>query len=428
MFDEVLSFDFLANNEIEVQQLKLVQSTIAHAKACSKFYATKLAQFENILSLTDLQKIPCTSKDELNGQNKEFIAVSKNKVLRTVTTSGTLGSPTQVPLSENDLNRLAHNEYLALKIAGITAANNVQLVTSLDPAFMATLAYELGLKKISAGVIKTGTEKLDFQWKSLQNNQIDVIIIVPSFFLKLLHFAHEQGFNIASLNLKKAICIGEPIRNQDYSLNALGQKIQSLFPTIALHSTYASTEMATAFTECERRIGGHQLRELIYTEILDEHEQPVKNDEYGELTITTLQNEAFPLIRFKTGDIVRLETSPCYCGRTSPRISPVLGRKAQQMKLKGTTVYPQAVFDSCAALPEINEYQLVVVKNALGLDELTIYLSLSQSAELDFIEAHFKSKLKVTPRIEIISTEDMKQKQWKHGVRKPIKFIDLRNQ
>ena len=428
MFDETLSFELLANNEIEVQQLKLVQSTIARAKAHSKFYATKLAPFENISALTDLQKIPCTSKDEVNEQNKDFIAVSKNAILKTVTTSGTLGAPTQVPLSQNDLNRLAHNEYLALQIAGITADNNVQLATSLDAQFMATLAYELGLKKIGAGVVKTGTEKPSIQWKSLFDNKIDVIIIVPSFFLKLLSFAKVQGFDISTSKLKKAVCIGEPIRNQDYSLNVLGQKIQTLFPTIALHSTYASTEMATAFTECKKQNGGHQLRELIYTEILDENEQPVKNGDYGELTITTLQNEAFPLIRFKTGDIVKLETSPCLCGRTSPRISPVLGRKSQQMKLKGTTVYPQVVFDACAALSDINEYQLVVSKNELGLDELTIYLSLSQPATRDFIEAHFKSKLKVTPRIEIVSTEVMKQKQWKHGVRKPIKFLDLRNQ
>lgn len=426
MFDEALSFDSLSESEIKAQQLRLIQLTIDHAKTHSNFYKKKLRKFKNIGTLEDLHKLPCTSKDELNSSNQDFICVLRNQILKTVNTSGTLGAPTQVALSRNDLNRLAHNEYVALQLADITADNKVQLATSLDATFMATLAYELGLEKIGAQVIKSGTEKPEIQWKSIFDHQIDVLVIVPSFFHKLLLFAKENQLDFSKSHLEKVICIGEPIRNQDYSLTILGQKIQTLFPAINLYSTYASTEMATAFTECNQQNGGHQLRELIYTEVIDENENLVENGEYGELTITTLQNEAFPLIRFKTGDIVKLENSPCPCGRTSPRVSPVLGRKSQQMKLKGTTVYPQAVFDACNSLVEMDTYQLVVFKDELDLDQLIIYLNLSQQKPLSSIEYHFKSCLKVTPLIQLTSYEEMSKKLWKHGGRKPIKFLDLR--
>ena len=104
---------------------------------------------------------------------------------------------------------------------------------------------------------------------------------------------------------KKAVCIGESLRNSDFSLNTLGQKITDLWD-LELYSTYASTEMSTAFTECEHSRGGHHHPELILVEVLDENGQAVAEGEAGEVVISTLQMEAMPLLRFKNRRYLRM--------------------------------------------------------------------------------------------------------------------------
>src|SRR6185436_6673786 len=120
-------------------------------------------------------------------------------------------------------------------------------------------------------------------------------------------------------SVQKAICIGENIRKTDLTLNILGKKITEAW-NIKLYSTYASTEMQTAFTECSEGNGGHYQPELMIVELLDENDQHVKPKEPGEVTITTLDVEGMPLLRYKTGDICTFDDSPCACGRTSLRL------------------------------------------------------------------------------------------------------------
>src|SRR5690606_6455332 len=122
------------------------------------------------------------------------------------------------------------------------------------------------------------------------------------------------------------------------------RKIREIWD-IELYSTYASTEMAAAFTECNQFIGGHHHPDLVIVELLNNEDKAAAKNEPGEVTITTLGNEAFPLIRFKTGDIASLYTEKCGCGRTTARLGPIIGRKQQMIKFKGTTVFPPAIFD-----------------------------------------------------------------------------------
>ncbi len=107
-----------------------------------------------------------------------------------------------------------------------------------------------------------------------------------------------------------------------------------------LYSTYASTEMAASFTECSYGAGGHHHPELLIVEFLDGNDNPVPKGEAGELTITTLGVEGMPLLRFKTGDICHGHYETCKCGRKTMRVGPVIGRRNQMIKYKGTTLYP----------------------------------------------------------------------------------------
>jgi phenylacetate-CoA ligase len=217
------------------------------------------------------------------------------------------------------------------------------------------------------------------------------------------------------------------LRNQDFSLSTLSGKITEKW-NIKLFSTYASTEMSTAFTECEHAIGGHHHPELIIVEVLDDNNQPVPEGEPGELTFTTLGIEAMPLIRFKTGDIVKLHTEPCACGRNTLRVGPVIGRKQQMIKYKGTTLYPPAMNDVLNGFDNIETHIIEISTNELGTDEIVIKLAVKEQSEafLREIKDHFRAKLRVTPKIEFTTKEILTPLIFNPMSRKPIHFFDNR--
>jgi phenylacetate-CoA ligase len=213
----------------------------------------------------------------------------------------------------------------------------------------------------------------------------------------------------------------------DFSLNVLGKKITEQW-NIQLYSTYASTEMQTAFTECKAGQGGHHHPELLYVELLDDENQPVGPGAEGEVTITTLGVEGMPLLRYKTGDICRYETSRCSCGRNTIRLSPVIGRKKQMIKYKGTTLYPPALFDLLNEMEEVKEFVVEVFSNEIGTDEILLHLwPVSESEETDRkIRSYLQAKLRVIPEVRYISQAEIMKMQFPEGMRKPMKFVDNR--
>jgi phenylacetate-CoA ligase len=186
--------------------------------------------------------------------------------------------------------------------------------------------------------------------------------------------------------------------------------------------------MSTAFTECKFGVGGHHHPELIIIEVLDNNNNPVKNGEVGELAFTTLGVEAMPLIRFKTGDIVQLHNEPCLCGRNTIRVGPVLGRKQQMIKYKGTTLYPPAMNDILTNFEDIELHVIEIYTNNLGTDEIVIKIASKTQTNsfLQEIKDHFRAKLRVTPRIEFIEKTVLSSLVFNPMSRKPIHFFDKR--
>jgi phenylacetate-CoA ligase len=353
---------------IERFQEKELQKLVAYLAEFSPYYKN-LFNKENISPskirlLSDLLNIPLTDKSHLQLFNNDFICVPRHKIIDYITSSGTLGDPVTFAMSDKDLERLAYNEYISFACAGGKPGDIFQLMTTMDKRFMAGLAYFLGVRKLGAGIIRVGNGIPELQWDSIKRFSPNNIIVVPSFILKIINFADENGIDYRNSGIKKAICIGENIRNQDFTFNLLGQKIKDKWD-IELISTYASTEMATTFTECEHGHGGHHHPELIITELLDNDGNPVAEGEPGELTITTLGVEAMPLLRFRTGDVCTFHNEPCICGRKTKRISPIFGRKNQMIKFKGTTIFPSSIFDILDHSDNIENY--VVVRMVLKM-------------------------------------------------------------
>ncbi|AZA72270.1 phenylacetate--CoA ligase family protein [Chryseobacterium indoltheticum] len=417
--------------DIKKFQEEKLQELLQYLESNSPFYQQLFKenniQITDIQTLEDLQKIPTTSKNDIQENNDDFFCIPQNKIVDYSTTSGTLGDPVTFGLSDADLERLAYNEAISFACAGIQKGDVVQMITTIDKRFMAGLAYFLGLRKMGASVVRMGPGIPELQWDSIFRYQPKYLITVPSFLLKMIDYAEKHGIDYKNSSVYGAVCIGESIKNQDFTDNILSQKIKEKW-NIQLYSTYASTEMSTAFTECEHQIGGHQHPELIITEILDDEGNAVKDGESGELTITTLGVEALPLLRFKTGDLVKAHNEPCKCGRNTMRLGPVVGRKQQMIKYKGTTLYPPAMNDILNDFEGILCYQIVIQSNEIGLDEIIIKLSTEREDESfeGEVRDHFRAKLRVSPKIEMVNFDILSKTVFNPNSRKPITFIDLR--
>ncbi|MFD2596691.1 phenylacetate--CoA ligase family protein [Sphingobacterium griseoflavum] len=417
--------------EIKAYQEELLRRQLAYLNEQSPYYRALFSRhaidIEAIRTIADLSSIPTTSKDDIQHHNEAFFCVARTSIVDYCTTSGTLGRPVSFGLTESDLERLAYNEMRSFETIGVQPGDLVQLMTTMDRRFMAGLAYFLGLRKMGAGVLRVGSGVPQMQWDSILQYKPRFLIAVPSFLLKMIEYAEQHGIDYRNSGVESVLCIGESLRDQQLNDSLLTARIREKWP-IKLHSTYASTEMGAAFTECSFFQGGHVHEDLIITEILDDNEDQVADGESGELVITTLGVEAVPLLRFKTGDIVRRYTEPCACGRHTYRIGPVEGRKQHMVKYKGTTLYPPAMHDLLVGFTEIEHHVIEILNNDIGTDEIVVYIcSKSPSDELLLdIKDHFRAKLRVTPRVEWRAIDELQKIIFNPLSRKPITFIDKR--
>lgn len=413
----------------EQKMLALLQYLQANSPFYKKWFYDHKIDIQSIRSLHDVEEIPTVTKEDIQQYNLDFLCVPKSSIVEYASTSGTLGSPVTIALTAQDLNRLAYNESLSYGLMKLNSDDIVQLMLTLDRQFMAGIAYYLGAQKYQVASVRSGPGLPSMQLETIKRLNTTVLVAVPSFLLKMIEYFKSIHLDPNTLPVKKVLCIGENIRNSNGELNALGTAITESWH-IELYSTYASTEMQTAFTECEAGCGGHHHPELTYVEILDENGKRLPAGEYGEVTITTLGVEGMPLLRYRTGDICCYYDEPCSCGRQSIRLSAVKGRKKQMIKYKGTTLYPPAIFDILNQSPAIKEYVVEVKSNSIDTDELVLHIHTNLS--VDDCERQLKpflqSRLRVVPAILYHSSSEMSDMLFPQGSRKAVKFIDHRHE
>ena len=417
--------DIQSIQEVELQKL------LQYLNQYSPFYKNHFTKHNidiNTISLKNLSQIPTTTKDDLQQNNWDFLCVEKNKIAEYCATSGTSGKPVTIALTANDLNRLAQNEVLSFESIGCTSNDIFQLMLTLDKQFMAGIAYYSGIQKLGASSIRVGAGNIATQIDSMVNNKPSVLIAVPSFILKIIEFAQENKIDLNDTTVQKIICIGENIQLENNVYNELSKRILKHW-NVQLFSTYASTEKQTAFTSCKQHNGNHAHPELLIFEIVDDNDKPLGANQYGELVITTLGVEAMPLLRYKTGDICCYFDKPCACGDASFRLSPIVGRKNQLIKLKGTTLYPATIFNVLNSLEAIADYFIQLDKSEIDTDELSVYISLhddNENNQQKIIQA-IQSSLRVLPNIYFVLNDEIKTMQISASNRKLNKFVDNRN-
>lgn len=420
-----LAFDSIAVIR-QQQEMLLVQ----HLQQCSKspFYSSVLKKVKlggrKRISLDVLQDLPLASKSDFENSNLEFLAVEKSKIRDIVQSSGTTGLPTQMMYTARDLARLAYNEAVCFKGCGMTKADRVLLTCTMDRCFVAGYAYCLGTHAVGAASIRSGLNLVEGHASVIALMQPTFIVGVPAFLRKLGRHLHERGEQ--PKGIKGLICIGEPLRDEWMRATALTKEIERLWNAPAF-STYSSSEIVTSFCECSAQQGGHVAPDLGIVEIVDKKGNLLPIGEIGEVVVTPLGVEGMPVVRFCTGDIGYILDEPCACGRKTVRLSPILGRRAQMLKVKGTTFYPATVFEVLNGIPAVTEYFLSVTKQEGG-DGVHVTVSLSKDAPdmRQNISDALLARLRVRVNISVVDETTIRKQVYVPQSRKPIRFFDLR--
>ena len=293
---------------------------------------------------------------------------------------------------------------------------------ALDRAFMAGLAYFLGLRKIGATVIRSGSGQLMLVAEFVRRYRPNVLVGVPSLFLALGRMLEKHGDDLLSFGVEKIVCIGEPVRNADLGLSPLGQALAATWGA-EVYGTYASTEMATSFSDCPAGRGGHVPPDLCVIEVVDEQGRPVAAGEAGEVVATPLGIEGTPLLRYRTGDIATLHSEPCSCGRTPPRLGPILGRRAHMLKCRGTTLFPAAIGSALMTLSGVQGHYLEVYREFDLSDRLKVVVGSNGDLSVEQVAEVIAAKTRVKPEVVLVTPEEVQARTIQPDKRKPVTFF-----
>ncbi len=399
---------------------QLWAETFRHAAEHSPFYREQFRGWKDVPALAAL---PTVDKKVVSERNLDFLCVPRAQVAEIVTTSGTTGQPLLWMLTAADLQRLAVNEKISFGCVGLQAGDTVLVAVAMDRCFMAGLAYWLGLRELGCAVVRTGATSPLLVLEMIERVRPTAIVAVPSFLRVVAEKAREAGFDLKNSSVKKAVCIGEPIRDSGLVLNASGRAIEATWGA-KVYSTYGVTELANSLCECDAGAGGHLHDEQLHLEILDDRGQPVAEGEEGEVVATTFGVEAMPLIRYRTGDCAALFLAPCVCGRTTPRLGPILGRKNQRLKFKGASVFPStlaAVLEQAAGV----EAFVIIARRESELSDAIEVLVHGPALATTLREA-LQARARIAPQIRHASLEEIEALQLPPQARKRRTFVDLR--
>lgn len=420
-----------SSDQIEAAQQDAWSKTFDYVFAKSPFYREHFRRAglspAQSLPLAELSRIPSITKAEVSANPASFLCVDQSRVVDIVTTSGSTGQPLAWMLTDADLERLARNEELSFAAAGFTESDTVLLAVAMDRCFIAGMAYFLGLRKRGCAIIRIGASTPALHLDMLQRARATAIVGVPSFLCRLAAIAENAKLDLTKFGVRKAVCIGEAVRGQDFQLNAAGRTIAQRW-NASVFSTYGVTELAASLCECEAGCGGHLHPELLYLEALDEQDQPAPDGQVGELTATTFGVEGMPLVRYRTGDYAAIHRQPCACGRASLRIGPIVGRKDHKLKIKGATIFPSTFKVVLDSTPGVGAYVMMARRDGNMADcmEIKLACSADPATVLPELRERCQSAAKVIPELTLVSPGEIESLQMPEGARKRRYFVDLR--
>lgn len=397
---------------MEQLQLERLRLTAERAYRNVPFYQKRFSQLklvpDDIGSLSDLSKLPFTTKDDLrDGYPYQMFAVPMRDIVRIHASSGVAERPIVIGYTYSDLRHWAELVARILSAAGVTKDDVVQIAFDYG-LLTGAFGMHYGAEMLGASVIPVSSGNTERQIQIMEDFGTTAFISTPSYALYMIEIMDRIGVSAAAMSLRVGLFGGEPMSDK------IRKKIESSLDVVATDNYGVSVLMGPGVAgECELREGLHVNEDHFLVEIVDPETLEVLPDGYdGELVITTLTNEAVPMIRYRTGDVTRIMREPCKCGRTTLRISPVWKRTDDMIIVRGVNIYPQEVEKLLYDIENVEPRYQIVVDHEDGLDYMTLRIELSSRmisdqmiklVELeDTIKRRVQASLGITPRIRLV--------------------------
>ena len=364
-------FEAIDREELEQIQLERLQATLHHAYRHVPFYRDLFDKAGlgpgDIFSLRDLREVPFTTKEDLlQGFPYAFFAVPMSKVARIHTSSGTTGKPIVVGYTRRDLQYWAHLNARILMAGGLGERDVLQISFNYG-LFTGGFGFHAGAELLGATVIPASAMSITRQINIMINFKATALVSLPSHALRIGHRLQEMGVDPRSLSLRVGFFGAEPWSE------ATRKQIEEHLLIKALDN-YGLAEVGGPGVsyECEYRHGLHISEDHFYPEIIDPATGEVlEPGREGELVLTTLTKEAFPVLRFRTGDLTSLTYEPCECGRTLVRMARVKGRVDDMIIIRGINLFPSQIEDVLLSY-DVGPNYLIRLYREEGLDQVEV--------------------------------------------------------
>ncbi|MCL1860203.1 MAG: phenylacetate--CoA ligase [Proteobacteria bacterium] len=364
---------------------------------------------EDIRSLEDVRRLPFTDKQVLRDTYPfGLCAVPLDDVVRLHSSSGTTGKPIVIGYSRSDLDVWSDCVARLAAMAGVTRADRVQMAFGYG-MFTGGFGLHYGCEKLGCMMVPAGSGNTERHLMMIEDFKTTVLIATPSYALHMCEVGESLGFDWASSSLRVGLFGGEPCTP------GMKREIERRMH-ITCTDNYGLTEVngPGVSAEClSSRDHQHIAEDHFLWEIINPvTNEPLPEGREGELVLTLLDKEAFPMLRYRTRDLTRVTTEPCACGRTHARMAKVRARTDDMLIVRGTNIFPSQVEDVLAGIQGLAPHYRIVLDNEAGMDRMTVMVELRPDAFIDSFERidHFRNHvvdrlrqaLLITPVVKLL--------------------------
>jgi phenylacetate-CoA ligase len=363
---------------------------------------------DDIRTVADLRRIPLMDKDDYLTEQLahppygRLLCVPENELVRFWTTSGSTGQPRNFGTTLADYDDYLESAARVLWTAGVRPGSKVAVPFAHGHWIGLWGVFDATWLKVGAQIVPLGGYGSEDRIRKIADFGIDVICATPTYASYLSTVARRLGIDVSTLGIRAILTAGEPAAPATRSVIEEVWNAQTF-------DFYGNTEnLSYLGVDCEEQTGFHFWRDRTVVEIVDPDGRPVPEGEEGELVFTNLSSRSMPAIRLRIADLTRIDSSPCPCGRTHPRVQYILGRREDIVKLRGVNIYPRVVEDIVRATPELGSEYRIVFRRKDEIDSLVLQVEpLVADAQRDPIVADIRGRVKsicgLTPAVEILA-------------------------
>jgi phenylacetate-CoA ligase len=402
----------MPRHELEKLQFSRLQQTLRRAWEKVPCYQAKFRELglvpDDIQSLNDLARLPFTTKEDLRlNYPYGMFAVPMREVVRIHSSSGTTGKPTVVGYSRQDLDNWSELAARFMTAAGVTEDDIVHIAFGYG-LFTGAFGLHYGAERIGASVIPMSSGNTDKQLMIMQDYRSSALVCTPSYALTMAERLEQKGIVPSELSLRVGLFGGEPWSEE------MRREIETRFGIIATDNYGLSEVMGPGVAgECQHRCGMHIFEDHFLPEIIDpETGEVLPQGSVGELVLTSLTKEAFPIIRYRTRDITRLIYDTCACGRTMVRMQKTMGRSDDMLIIKGVNVFPTQIEEVLFQVEGCEPHYQLVIERSGTMDTLEVQVEVGESiffdemkkqrAFVEMLEKRILSTLGVGAKVKLV--------------------------